>query len=160
MSPLSHPAPTTEEIESFQTATRDLIGVALHSLESLDGHVSLPQFRVLWVLGELGTSPSSRVAEALGVAASSVTRLADRLVASDHLRRGRDPGSRSVVTLELTDRGQQVVTEVLGWRHRELARLLSQLDETERAATAAGLRTLHQVVQRTDPAPQHGPVPL
>lgn len=153
-------APTDDEIEAFQTATRDLIGVALRSLEVMHGEVSLPQLRLLLVLHDLGPSQSSHVAHALGLGASSVTRLADRLVASGHIVRGGDPHHRSVVTLALSPAGRRLVTEVLDWRRTELARILAQIGPEQRAATAAGMRALHRVIGETYTAELHGPVPL
>ena len=82
----------------LQAATRVLAGVALRSLDVLDGIVSLRQFRVLAVLADLGCSRSVQVADALGLDASTVTRLADRLVAAGRVV-GSDPGNRTVVTL-------------------------------------------------------------
>lgn len=152
--------PTHPEIEAFQTAARDLVGIALRSLEILDGEVSLPQFRVLLALDDLGRAPSSRVARALGLGASSVTRLADRLHASGHLTRGGDARHRSVVALELTERGRQLVRQVLAWRQQELQRVLGGLEPEQRAATAAGLRAFHQVLGDGYTADLHGPMPL
>src|SRR5215469_1597515 len=63
----------------LQAATRVLTGVALRSLEALDGAVTLPQFRMLAVLADLGRVRSTQVARALGLEPSTVTRLADRL---------------------------------------------------------------------------------
>jgi uncharacterized membrane protein len=62
--------------EVLQAATRVLTGVALRSLDVLDGTVSLPQLPVLAVLAGLGRSRSAQVAVALGLDASTVTRLA------------------------------------------------------------------------------------
>lgn len=126
---------------AFENATRDLTGLALESVEGVE--VSLPQFRLLLVLQELGRSTSTRCSEALGVAGSSVTRLADRLHASGHLVRGASPENRSVVTLELTEAGQQVVDEVTRRRRRALGEALDHLDPDERASCAAALTKLH-----------------
>jgi DNA-binding MarR family transcriptional regulator len=152
--------PTHAEIEAFQTAARDLVGIALRSLETLDREVSAPQFRLLLALDGLGRSPSSQVAQALGLGASSVTRLADRLHASGHLARGRDAAHRSVVTLELTERGQRLVAAVLAWRQRELERILDRLPPAQRAATAAGLRAFHHAVGEGYAAGLQVPLPL
>ena len=62
----------------LQAATRVLAGVALRSLDVLDGAVTLPQFRMLAVLSGLGRARSVRVARALGLEASTGTRLAGR----------------------------------------------------------------------------------
>ena len=96
-----------DELSAFEVATRDLVGVALRSVEQLE--ISLPQFRLLLVLQERGKSASTECAQALGVVGSTVTRLADRLDASGHLTRGSDPNNRSIVTLALTDRGRKLV---------------------------------------------------
>jgi DNA-binding MarR family transcriptional regulator len=127
-----------EQVEALQSATRVLAGVALHSLDVLDGVITLPQFRMLAVLAELGCARSSRVARALGLDASTVTRLADRLVAAGHVARGSDPRHRSVVTLELTPSGEGLVGAVSQWRQRELSRIVARLP----AATRARLTTV------------------
>ncbi|MDX6338517.1 MAG: hypothetical protein QOG05_5857 [Streptosporangiaceae bacterium] len=116
-----------DEVDALQAATRVLAGVALRSLDVLDGVVTLPQYRMLAVLAELGRARSARVARALGLDASTVTRLADRLVTTGHVVRGSDPRHRSVVTLELTPSGQRLVTAVSGWRQRELGRIVATL---------------------------------
>src|ERR1700733_467695 len=67
------------EVAELEMLTRALVGITLESLEVLGGEVSLPQFRLLLAASTLGRAPSSRLAEAAGVPASSVTRLADRL---------------------------------------------------------------------------------
>jgi DNA-binding MarR family transcriptional regulator len=158
--PTAGPPVGEDEIAAFQVATRDLIGVALRSLEAMNGEVSLPQMRMLLALNDLGRCPSSRVAQALGLGASSVTRLADRLVASGHIVRGSAPHHRSVVTLELSARGREVVAAVLRWRHDELARILALLTPEQRAATADGMRAFHRVLGEAYTASMHGPVPL
>jgi DNA-binding MarR family transcriptional regulator len=131
-----------EELDVLQMATRVLTGVALRSLEVLDGAVTLPQFRVLSVLAGLGEVRSAQVARALGIEASTVTRLADRLVAAGHVTRGSDPGHRGVVTLDLTPSGRQLVDVVEDWRRTELARILLQLPVDERGQVTAALRAL------------------
>ena len=47
--------PGTAEV--LQAATRVLAGVALRSLDVLDSAVTLPQFRLLAVLADLGPAP-------------------------------------------------------------------------------------------------------
>jgi len=122
-----------EQVEALQEATRVLAGVALRSLDALDGVITLPQFRMLAVLAGLGRARSARVARALGLDASTVTRLADRLVAAGHVARGSDPRHRSVVTLELTPSGQRLVSVVSVWRQRELSRIVAALPPAARS---------------------------
>jgi DNA-binding MarR family transcriptional regulator len=152
--------PTDEEINAFQSAARDLISVALHSLDAVGDGMSLPQMRLLLALNDLGRCASSRVADALGLGASSVTRLADRLSASGHVLRGTDPRHRSVVTLELSTRGRDLVARVLAWRREEFERILSRIDPALRAPAAQALREFHAVVGEGYAAELPGPVPL
>ena len=134
--------PDAAMVETLQAATRVLAGVALRSLDVLGGEVSLPQFRVLAVLADLGRARSGRVARALGLEASTVTRLADRLVISGHVTRGRDPRHRGVVTLALTPSGEDLVARVLQWRRDELSRILGHLAPVDREAATRALGLL------------------
>lgn len=147
-------------VQVLQAATRVLAGVALRSLDVLDGTVSLPQFRVLAVLADLGCSRSVQVADGLGLDASTVTRLADRLVAAGYIVRGSDPGNRTVVTLELTDAGRDLVIQVVEWRRRELTRILGQLAPADRDTLTAALRQLIEAAGEGYGAIRQGPVPL
>lgn len=145
--------PSEHEINAFQAATRDLIGVALRSLDGVTDEVSLPQLRLLLALHDTGRCPSSHVARTLGLGSSSVTRLADRLTASGHVRRGTDPAHRSVVTLELTARGKRLVNDVLTRRHAEFRRVLARIPPALRASTADGLIALHEALGDVEPTP-------
>ncbi len=130
-----------ETVEVLQAATRVLTGIALRSVDVLDGAVTLPQFRMLAVLADLGRVRSIQVARALGLEASTVTRLA-RLVAAGHVTRGSEPGHRGVVTLELTATGQELVRQVAAWRQQELSRILQQLPPAARKQVTTALRQL------------------
>jgi DNA-binding MarR family transcriptional regulator len=132
----------TGTAETLQAATRVLAGVALRSLDVLDGAVTLPQFRLLAVLAVLGRSPSGQAARALGLDASTVTRLADRLVAAGFIHRSNDLRHRSVVLIELTVSGQELVAAAATWRRQEMARILGQIEPQERARVTGALRML------------------
>jgi DNA-binding MarR family transcriptional regulator len=133
-------APGTAEV--LQAATRVLAGVALRSLDVLDSAVTLPQFRLLAVLADLGPVPSGQAARTLGLDPSTVTRLADRMVSAGHVARGTAPQHRGVVTLELTASGRGLVGAADAWRRRELARIMARLAPPERAAVTAALGLL------------------
>lgn len=135
---------SADEVNVFESATRDLVGLALRSVDELD--ISLPQFRLLLTLSEIGPASSTDCARALGVVGSSITRLADRLDASGHLVRGSDASHRSIVTLELTELGRSVVAQVNMRRRTELASVLDQLAPEARAQCASALRDLHEIL--------------
>lgn len=152
--------PSEREVRAFHAAGRDLIGIALRSLEVVGEGLSLSKFRMLLVLHDLGRMPSARVAGALGVNASSVTRLADRLVEEGYVTRGSDAHSRSVVTLDLSDSGRRLVDEVLAWRHDELGRLLAVLDPDLRSTTTVALEQFAEAAAASYSAEFQGPVAL
>jgi DNA-binding MarR family transcriptional regulator len=129
-------------VAMLQAATRVLAGVALRSLDILDDAVTLPQFRLLTVLADQGRVPTGQAARTLGLDRSTVTRLADRMVAAGHVARGGDPQHRGVVTLELTVSGRELVEAANAWRQRELARIIGRLLPAEQDAVAAALGLL------------------
>jgi len=130
------------DVEVLQEATRLLAGIALRSVEVLHGAVTLPQYRALAVLADLGEVRSARVADALGLEASTVTRLVDRLVAAGHVSRSSDPTNRSAVTLQLTASGRDLVEQVVSWRLCELERILLCLEAADRRALTSSLAIL------------------
>ena len=136
------PALAPGAAEVLQAATRVLAGVALRSLDVLDSAVTLPQFRLLAVLADLGAAPSGRAARTLGLDPSTVTRLADRMVAAGHVARGADPRHRGVVTLELTASGRDLVAAADAWRRQELARIMARLSPPQRSAVTDALGLL------------------
>lgn len=136
------PTLTPGAADVLQAATRVLAGVALRSLEALDSAVTLPQFRLLAVLADLGRAPSGQTARALGLDRSTVTRLADRMVAAGHVARGSDPQHRGMVTLELTASGRELVATADAWRRRELATILARLAPTDQEAVIGALGLL------------------
>jgi DNA-binding MarR family transcriptional regulator len=148
-----------DAVDVLQEATRMLAGVALRSLEVIEGSVSLPQFRVLAMLAALGPARSARVAAGLGLEPSSVTRLVDRLMSAGHVTRDMDPSNRSAVILRLTASGQHIVDDVVAWRRRELRRILLRLAPGDRAALTASLGRLVAVSEGYGVV-MPGPVPL
>lgn len=134
--------PGTGPVEALQQATKVLVGVAVRGLDELRDEVSVPQFRLLVVLDDLGAGSCTRIATVLGALPSTVTRLADHLERTGHLTRVRDTANRSVVNLTITASGHQVVERVLGWRRAELERMVAALDPDDRDLLDSALRLL------------------
>ncbi|MGH3206340.1 MAG: MarR family transcriptional regulator [Trebonia sp.] len=148
------------EVAELEMLTRALIGITLESLEVLGGEVSLPQFRLLLAASTLGRAPSSRLAEAAGVPASSVTRLADRLEAAGLLARGHDARSRSIVTIESTAAGRALVARVVARRHELIAAVLDRMPPGERAAVARAAELFTALSAGAAERGSSGPLPL
>jgi DNA-binding MarR family transcriptional regulator len=123
-----------DDVAALEHLTRTLVGITLASLDALDGALSVPRFRALLALDALGRVPSSRLAAEIGTAASSVTRLVDRLEAAGYARRGVDPANRGIVTVEATAAGRVLVTAVLARRYALLEAVLDRLEPDAREA--------------------------
>jgi DNA-binding MarR family transcriptional regulator len=133
---------SSRAVEALVAAIPVLVGVATHAIEAFGDEVSLTQFRLLRALAELGSTPSAVVAERLGSAPSSVTRLADRLEDSGHLVRHRERPNRSVVRLELTGAGRELVDRVIAARRRELTDVVDRLPAGSGKQVAAALEAV------------------
>ncbi|MGH3298555.1 MAG: MarR family transcriptional regulator, partial [Trebonia sp.] len=99
-------------------------------------------------------------AEATGVPASSVTRLADRLEAAGLLARGGDARSRSIVTIESTAAGRALVARVVARRHELIAAVLDRMPPGERAAVARAAELFTALSAGAAERGSSGPLPL
>lgn len=148
------------DVAALEALTRVLVGVAWNSAHAAPVGVTFPQIRLLLVLDGLGQVPCSKLAAALGVNASSVTRLADKLEARGYLMRGADLHNRSVVTVAVTESGRQVVERVLDRRHTELGALLDRLPTAQRRHAASAAHELVAAAAAVAMVGAAGPGPL
>jgi DNA-binding MarR family transcriptional regulator len=109
------------------TASRALVGVSVRSLEDLGETVTVAQFRTLVVLDTHGEIHLNRLAEILGVNASSAMRMVDRLLAAGLVSRREKPADRRHTLISLTRRGEALVRRVTARRRRELTKLVSRM---------------------------------
>ncbi len=121
------PARRAPEIMLLMDLAQGLVALALRSLDAARSTVNLAQFRALRVLDEQGPCTSGRLATALQVHPSTVTRLGDRLLAAGYVTRTVRPDNRREVVLDITRAGRQVVDAVLTFRVRELEAVVAQL---------------------------------
>jgi DNA-binding MarR family transcriptional regulator len=148
------------DVAALELMTRAMVGLTMRSVEVLGGEVSLPQFRLLLVLAGLGRVPSSRLAAEMGIGASSITRLADKLEVAGLLTRGTDPRSRSVVTLEATPAGVQLVARVVARRQELLTQVLGQMTARERAEVSRVARRFADLAGDAASTATASPLPL
>jgi len=113
-------------------ATRVLVGVAARSLSAIDGDVTLPQYRALVLLASRGDQNAGALADALGIHASTATRLCDRLLAKGLIVRASTPENRREVTVALSPSGRALVRGVTDSRRREIREIVARLDPDDR----------------------------
>jgi DNA-binding MarR family transcriptional regulator len=115
--------------------------LAERSLEDAAPGLTLQQFRAVTVLHESGPLQATALAGALGIAPSTLTRLADRLVRTGLVSRGSDDADRRAVVLSVTRRGAHTARRVRARREQALARRFDGLAPDERAVVLDALRT-------------------
>jgi DNA-binding MarR family transcriptional regulator len=103
---------------------RACAAIATASLEQVAPSVTHQQFRALTVLHEQGPLNAATLASALGIARSTLTRLADRLVRDGLVDRIPDPSDRRAVVLTASRRGRRIAAAVKARRLQELSRRL------------------------------------
>ncbi len=90
-------------------------------------------------VGDCGRAMMSEVAQACGMALSTMTGLADRLEEKGLLRRVRSEEDRRVVYVEMTPRGKRAYQERLEADMRIVIALLDALSAREQAAVVGAL---------------------
>ncbi len=118
---------------------RACAAIAEESLDRVAPSVTLQQYRALTVLHEHGPQNAAALADALGIARSTLTRLANRLVRDSLINRVTDPSDRRAVLLSVSRRGSRTAEQVKAWRLRELARRLSGVSREDAPALADAL---------------------
>jgi DNA-binding MarR family transcriptional regulator len=142
-----------ELVDTVLAASRALVAVAARSLAAAGDEVTLPQYRALVVLAAHGPQRTADLAAALAVNPSTATRMCDRLVRKNLVRRHRQPGDRRTVRITLTATGRDLVAEVTRRRRAELARLLGALPPDQHQPVLAAFGAFAAVAGE---APQPG----
>jgi DNA-binding MarR family transcriptional regulator len=127
------------DLEPLLDASRVLTAAIVHSLAAVDGSVSVPQLRILVMVGKHGPLTVGAVAEALGVNPSNASRSCDRLVTADLLDRRPAEADRRQVALTLTPGGRALVDSVMARRRDELATVVAQMATADQAALVRAL---------------------
>ncbi|HEU5267939.1 MAG TPA: MarR family winged helix-turn-helix transcriptional regulator [Jatrophihabitans sp.] len=128
------------QVEAIMTASRVLMAVSAESLAAADETVTPQQVRALVAIASQGTMTATGFAAALGVHASSATRMCDRLVAVGLLDRRDDPADRRYLMLDLTERGRAVVAAIMRQRRTIIKQILTRIPEGERPAVTAAFQ--------------------
>ena len=134
--------------------TRSLVALATRSVESASEQVTLQQYRALYVLQGIGPCNAGGLAEQLGLHASSVTRLCDRLVALGLLQRDVRADNRREIQLTLTAAGRAARRRSRPcWTHCRRVRASSSARRSRRCSAPPRTSTGRcPRAGRTDPA--------
>jgi DNA-binding MarR family transcriptional regulator len=124
--------------------------VAAELLEILWGRastapVSSSQLRVLFILEHNEGINMRTLADSLGAAPSSVSRLCDRLEAVGFVERAPSSNSRRELQPHLSSRGRGFLADLRARREQELRAIVAQMPVTKRAALLDGLEAFCDV---------------
>lgn len=132
-----------EVTDAVLSASRVLVAISSRSLTAA-GEVTLAQYRALVVLQSRGPQSAQNLASELGVAASTATRMGDRLVAKGLIRREAAVEDRREVRLLITPAGAGIVADVSRHRRRDLRRIVSAMPERDRATLVRALESFNR----------------
>jgi DNA-binding MarR family transcriptional regulator len=129
-------------VDAVLSASRVLVAVAARSLADVAEEVTLTQYRTLVVLASRGPQNLAGLAEAVGVTPATATRMCDRLVRKDLIRRRTERDDRRQLRVALTARGRSLVDAVTGRRRQEIARIMSEIPAEQQAILVQALGRL------------------
>ena len=104
-----------------------------HAPEFLEIAVTMPQAKLLYLLGALGDLHMSDLVTRLGVSLSTVSGLVDRVVESGLAARREDPVDRRQVVVSLTTAGASFIDRFRELNARQMRALLDHLSDGELA---------------------------
>ena len=139
--PQSQPDEDRALVDAFVAASRALVAVAARSLADLGEDVTLAQYRALVVLETRGPQRPVDLADRLHVTPPTASRMVERLVRKQLVRRVRSAQDRRMISVHLTDAGRRLVREVIHRRRAEIERILEQMPAGGRKAVTASLRS-------------------
>lgn len=112
----------------------------------VQGHVSLSQMHVLWLLQHHGEMSMSRLAELLDVSLSNATGLIDRMEEHGFIERVRVPDDRRVVLVRPATAGLQALSETESSKRDRMRSVLGRLPDSEQPIVLAALRSLRRAL--------------
>jgi len=111
-------------------------------------NLSVPQFRTLGFVAHHPQTSLSAVAEHIGLALPSMSKLVDGLVELKLVLRQSHSDDRRRITLELTARGDALLQSARASTQNALAKRLSELSESERATVVRAMQILQPLFAR------------
>jgi DNA-binding MarR family transcriptional regulator len=135
---------TADDDEVLLDTVRLAMGISVRAADAVNADVSAVQLRALKVVSNDPGGNLGRLAESMGVALSTASRLVERLVSAGMVDRRTSEVNRREVTLRLTELGASTLSRYDAIRLEGMHRLLEQMPPDDRDAVISGLRLLTQ----------------
>ncbi len=140
-------------VEVALPAVRAIVAVAVRSLDASPVAVTVAQYRVLVTMAQQGPTRAATLATVLGVDASTLTRMCDRLVRDGLVVRRGERTDRRAVRVALSPTGEDVVDRVMARRREEFCALLERIPAERRAGVVAALQEIDAATRSTTVVP-------
>ena len=162
--------PRTKDPAIIPSARTDAVGEVIAGYETLmhrlaDSHapefleidITMPQAKLLYLLGAAGDLHMADLVVRLGVSLSTISGLVDRVVDHGFASRREDAADRRQVVVALTPEGTAFIDRFRELNARQMRDLLDRLDDEELAMVRRALVALtraanEQASTRKDPA--------
>ena len=128
-----------------------------HAPEFLEIDITMPQAKLLYLLGASGDLHMSDIVARLGVSLSTVSGLVDRIVDHGLATRREDRVDRRQVVVALTPAGAEFVDRFRELNARQMRELLAVLDDADLASVRDALAALERAAVRLAPADRPAP---
>jgi DNA-binding MarR family transcriptional regulator len=127
-----------QEIVALQREVGRIIGQHVPSVW-IDSGLTITQLRSLFLIVNKGSTNFRKLAEALGVTPSNVTGIVDRLEEQGLVSRTQNPEDRREMTLQATNKGNALVSNLKDAEIKQMTQILSLLSLAELSALVQGL---------------------
>lgn len=141
----------TTEIRKIQEALLSMLPVWNYNIERpfkqlLDEGISLEMYYCIKTLQHTGSLTMSELARFIRIPKQQMTKLVNRLVEQDFVRRIYDPADRRIIRIELTDNALQYIDCFLAQDMDCYQRLIEQMNETDRNDFYQAVVTLKRIL--------------
>jgi DNA-binding MarR family transcriptional regulator len=122
-----------------------------HAPEFLEIGITMPQAKILYLLGAVGDLHMSELVTRLGVSLSTVSGLVDRIVDHGLASRRDDPADRRQVVVGLTPAGRRFIDRFRELNARQMRELVEVLDDEDLDLVRRALAALGRAATRVMP---------
>ncbi len=105
--------------------------------------ITPPQFNALWHLDESGAITMGELCRKMYLACSTATDLIDRMERNELIERERDSSDRRVIRLHITDKGREVIGQVMRARRQYLSGILTKMSDDDKTRLIEALDQIH-----------------
>jgi MarR family transcriptional regulator, organic hydroperoxide resistance regulator len=134
-----------EIMKAHHRMTRVITPYAIKSWRELD--VPLAQLKSLLIIAGTSETNFRTLAQHLGVTAGDVTRIIERLVEQGLVSRKPSPEDRRVIRLHATDKGRELLANLIESQTRHMARILEFMNLDDLQSLLKGISGLIEAMR-------------